>query len=353
MDYGPYSPFKAAHVSHSDRMRALAAGKLPEPAEVQLVPTNRCNHNCLFCAYRSSRSYVSQLFDCHDEIDPHRLTGLVHEFKKAGVSAILFAGGGEPTIHPAFRDALETALDLGLSVGLLTNGSTLHALPIEDLARMAWMRVSVDSATEGTHARIHGTPETEFGRMLESVKRVARIKGRRPEVGMGFVVCPENWMEAGDFVRLGAEIGVDNVRLSPMFFDDAVEAHMSYFGQVSVLIAAAEQDVRGKIRVFNQFGRLLDSLSLRRPEFDTCDYSRLVTYVGADLNVYTCCDLSYNEAGLVGSIRNIQFGEFWKGRAAEFYLSHTTARCHSCKMNDKNGFIRYLLSPESEHVAFI
>jgi MoaA/NifB/PqqE/SkfB family radical SAM enzyme len=354
MDYGPYSPLKAAHPLHADRIRALAEGRLLSPSQVSLVVTNKCNQDCLFCAYRSSRARVSQMFTEMDEIGEDRLVGLPYEFKKAGVLSVLFAGGGEPTVHPGFGQALKTTLDLGMYGALLTNGSLLHEMSKDDLARLTWARVSIDSASAETYAIMHGSSDETYYRVLESASELARSRnGYRPVVGIGFVVCQENHEEVGDFIRLGATLGIDNVRISPSFFEDAVETHMGYYDKVMDLINQASSEVAGKVMVFNQFGNLLEALAMKKPEFPTCHYARMVTYVGADLNVYTCCDLSYNKAGLIGSIKEMDFGTFWNEKAAEFYRLHSTVWCGSCKSNDKNRLIQYLLSDAAVlHAAY-
>lgn len=350
MDYGPYSSLKAAHVRHAKRMELLSLGMLPDPAQVQLMITNRCNHNCSFCAYRSSRSDSSQTFNHQDQIPTDRCLNLVQELKDTGTDCIQYTGGGEPTVHPDFHTILEKSQHLGLATSLVTNGSLLHNVPMTLLLNLSWLRVSIDAATPETYTKIRLV--NTFERVKENIKRIVdakELRGYGPLIGIGFVVNPENWFEVQRAILLAASLGVDNIRISAAFFKDSVEEHMIYMNKVNALI----EETNVPIKIFNLFGNRMEDLIQKGPKYKKCYYARLVPLIGADCNVYTCCCLAYNKSGLVGSVKDISFIDFWDQVANDFYKKHITKDCNICMFNGKNEFINYMISPESEHVEFI
>src|SRR3990167_267821 len=106
------------------------------PKQVHWILSDLCNQDCSFCAYRMSGYTSNELFGAgagaklsaygHDNpvrwVDTDRALRLVDEFKSAGVLAVQFTGGGEPTVHPDHEAIFELALDAGLQCALVSNG---------------------------------------------------------------------------------------------------------------------------------------------------------------------------------------------------------------------------------------
>jgi len=109
--------------------------KLPDaPKQVQLILSDLCNQGCSFCAYRMDGYTSNELFVGNSPVDPNhrnnpirwipteRALRLIDEFKEAGVLAVQFTGGGEPTVHPDHEAIFQKTLDLGLRASLVSNG---------------------------------------------------------------------------------------------------------------------------------------------------------------------------------------------------------------------------------------
>ena len=80
----------------------------------------------------------------------------------------------------------------------------------------------------------------------------------------------------------------------------------------------------------------------------------LTTYIGADLNVYTCCNNAYSKAGVIGSIEHQSFRDLWEGEAKKKFFSEFDQRkCEKCMFNEKNRNILTLIEPPTGHNNFI
>lgn len=102
--------------------------------ELVLEPTAWCPQRCRHC---SSESHPG----CTASLAPAKQLGLIDEAADLGASQISF-GGGEPTSAKGFVEAVEHAIDLGLSAevftcGITATGPQLIGYPESFLARLS------------------------------------------------------------------------------------------------------------------------------------------------------------------------------------------------------------------------
>lgn len=365
----PYSPFKAAH--HQDSINALRDGKQPVPLQVQLIIADLCNHNCSFCAYRMENYTSNQLFGEKDPLtgiinnNPNRMIPyekcieILNDCKEMGVKALQFTGGGEPTVHPKHPEIFAHTLDLGLDLALVTNGTVLRPGVAELLARSKWVRVSVDAARRETYAGIREVPESTFDKTLRNIAKIVETRDKTEDseliVGVGFVVTRENHKEIYEATEIFSEMGVDNIRISAVFTPDDYEYHKEIYPEAKEAALKAVADFqRPDFKVFNLFGDRIQDLIDQRPEYNFCGFMHLTTYIGGDLNVYTCCNNAYNDHGLMGSLKEQRFMDYWKSEAKlERYDKFRASSCERCMFNSKNRFINYLVEDEPMHVNYV
>jgi len=83
-----YDPKDAYKARDEDRLMAIR------------LETNRsCNLRCRYCYAESGKRLVN-------ELDYEALTNVVRQSKELGVQSVVVIGGGEPTIHPQFRELI-------------------------------------------------------------------------------------------------------------------------------------------------------------------------------------------------------------------------------------------------------
>lgn len=110
-----------------------------KPVHIQLIPTNRCDAKCDWC----SCSEVDRSL----EMPYAEACELLRYFAGLGAEAATITGGGEPTLHPYLGLILRLCHDLGIKVGLVTNGNKWSRLEPKDLKGandiLTWVRLSV------------------------------------------------------------------------------------------------------------------------------------------------------------------------------------------------------------------
>ena len=133
--------------AHPDKLRSLpgtTAEVLP-PLHVRIKPTNICNHDCWFCAYRQDDFQLGQAMVERDQIPLDKMMEIIDDLIEMQVQAVTFSGGGEPFVYPHLLKAVERLAAAGIPFASLTNGSRLSGELARVFAQSAtWVRVSMD-----------------------------------------------------------------------------------------------------------------------------------------------------------------------------------------------------------------
>lgn len=102
-----------------------------------ISPEGACNLKCPYCSvtYR----------DTHSRIPLPRIKKYVEDLMERGLKAVILTGGGEPTLYPNFNELVQWIKnEKGLSVALITNGTTSSKIESETLKCFSWIRVSIN-----------------------------------------------------------------------------------------------------------------------------------------------------------------------------------------------------------------
>jgi organic radical activating enzyme len=164
-----YSAASTAATKLLQAKSAIVLGRI-RPKHLQLMPTNRCNGNCSWCACAQR--------DRTAELGLDELKRIASHFARLGVDAITLTGGGEPTLHDGFERFVEFGRSLDCHIGVVTNGiiwSKLRSRSMLD-GLITWARVSVTDTESGEY----------------DAERLARIAEAFPstDLGVSFTVTP-------------------------------------------------------------------------------------------------------------------------------------------------------------------
>jgi MoaA/NifB/PqqE/SkfB family radical SAM enzyme len=336
---------------HIERIAALRAGRDIAPTHVQIILSDLCNQDCHFCAYRMEGGFsTAQFADEEGNRNPKRFipTAKVKEILSdcaaAGVGAIEFTGGGEPTVHPDWMEILGFAQGLGMETGLVTNAVRMRPNPV--LERLVWLRISLDAGTPETYERIRRSKA--WPQVMRNISYAGTLKG--PLVGVGFVVTRENHNELLQACQLTKNLGVPYVRISAMFsnfgagYYDGLESNIEE--QIAHAKALLEDE---RFHIVDFFRNRVEDLRLAAPDYGFCGYQQFVVYIGGNQKVYTCCTNAYTPHGEIGDLTHMRFSE-WLAKTRRY--DYDPKRCHHCQFNDKNRVIEYLIQRPA-HVNFV
>jgi MoaA/NifB/PqqE/SkfB family radical SAM enzyme len=106
------------------------------PISVQFAPTDKCNLDCDFCSVKNREG---------DEIEIGDAKKAVFDFKNLGAKTIEFTGGGEPTLYKGINELILYSHNLMYRIGFITNGIKLSKIVDENLDRLDWLRISLNS----------------------------------------------------------------------------------------------------------------------------------------------------------------------------------------------------------------
>ena len=349
----PYSTSKP--LFWKDRVNSLVHGEQPNPVHVQLIISDWCNHDCSFCAYRMSGSLSNELFQIEKgqsrkARNPKRFLSekkcyeILDDCVRMDVKSVQFTGGGEPTVHPKFIKIVRYAQDVGLQTALVTNGSLLTPAIFDDLIRMAWIRVSVDSSNADHYSEMRGVGRSMFKRVANGIRDFAsytKENGSKTVVGVGFVVTPDNWREMKNAATMYRILGAHNVRLGVMFNPLGVDPYKEHRREIEELSRETARDVTTPaFTVINRVPEKLAELEIGNPLFSACPIQNFTTYIGADANVYRCCVYAYNLRGLIGSLKDQSFMDLWKSQAKRASFNSFDARtCERCQFTEINSTV--------------
>jgi len=178
-------------------------GNLPSPISIQLELTNKCGMaSCIHCQRHTWSNHINK-----KEISSDRIKSLLGEFQNMRVQSVTFSGG-EPTTHPQFVDILKHAHDLGLKIGILTNGLSINGDLAKAIVRNSnWVRISLDGSTEIIYKKIRGN-NADFNSVISSINNLNNAKmENRSECKIGICYSIQN----KNIGELSEGDGVDNL----------------------------------------------------------------------------------------------------------------------------------------------
>ena len=359
-----YADLKVIHdLDRISKLRSWREGKgsRPSPGQVQLILSDLCNHDCSFCAYRLSGYSSNQNFaDEQGNSNPRRMIPtekaleIVRDCAAIGVQGLQFTGGGEPTAHPEHLRIMREALELDLACALVTNGNLLRPGWEDVFPRFRWLRVSMDAGTAEDYARIRRVKASAWGRMLTNLESLA--KADVPNLGTSFIVTKENYKGILAGAKAAQSAGAKYFRIGAFYNPDLdryydPSAGMRLSGKSPILREIEEMIEMAKGAcpegfVFDQFTKRVEYMR-RKPTQPFCGYQHVNVYVGGDLGVYRCCEYAYNDHGLLGSLKDQSFLQWWRSHEADDkYRCFDATKCMTCPFHTKNELMEFMTRPD-------
>ena len=283
----------------------IANRHIPVPIEARIDPTLKCPLSCSWC---NSAKYRHNL----DEMSYEHIVDLLTFLSDWGVKAVCWAGGGEPTYHPRFTDALIRNRLCDMEAGILSNGVYNNPETAEVIGEACrWAGISVDAANTNTYYRAKvggtsiGTGVTLFDKVLANIRRIVK-HSIDCEVSYKFLISPDNQFEIYDACKIAADIGCASFVARPMDIGhQGMAKHGVGLEEFSVKhiheqFERCHELERYDFRVFTVTHKFEPNFGTSR-KFTNCYGAPLKIHCAPDGNCYFCDDQFYNPEYVIGS----------------------------------------------------
>lgn len=352
-----YSQLKVFHYQEKVDSLPMSVDTIKPPIHIRIKPTNFCNHNCCYCAYRADDLQLGQDMNVRDFIPEEKMMEILDDCIEMGVKAITFSGGGEPFMYKHMLPTAKKLASSPIAFASLTNGANLQGEVAEIFANHAkWVRVSIDGWDDESYAQYRRTGKKEFSKVIQNMKDF-KAYGGDCALGVSFIIDQTNYKHVFEFIELIKSIGVDSIKLSGCVVNNSGSKNNEYHKPIFDEVKA--QALKAKQLLEDESFEIYDTYHLLEDKFEKnytwCPYPQVLPVIGADLNVYPCQDKAYNlENGLIGSIKDISFKEFWLSDKSKFFKINPKIHCNNhCVANNKNHMILDYLDVDDDHLGFV
>lgn len=305
------------------------------PISVELHLTDNCNLKCEWCTDKELRKNRATL-------ELHVIKKLFREFWQHG-TGITLEGGGEPTLHPAFREIVETGEQMNLDLGLISNGTT----DISDCAdKLKWIRISLDSSTPEEYIREKGVDC--FEQVLGNIKKMSHARDpQKTFIGVGYVLTTRNQSELMELIKRLDQLGVDYIYLRPVEEAEGIMPSLEELLQIRKQLAHLTEKTRIKYML------ALNDRVIDKNAGLPCVAHSLTSIIHADGNV-ALCEKRRGDAVVLGNIYQNSFSDIWISPYRE-KISQRLLRpecqegCSVCRVTGFNMILNQLENVHTKH----
>lgn len=346
---------------HLDRVAEWQKNRLIAPIYVEISPLSYCNHKCLFCGL--GFAHVERLV-----LDADIIMTRIEEMGRLGVKSIMFAGEGEPLLHPRMAEIAAHTKQCGIDASITTNGMAGTAEKWEKLLpSLTWIRFSIDAATPETYTTVHGVSPASFECTTVSLKEAVKIKREQNlpvTIGVQFLMIQQNLVDIEAALTFYSDIGVDYLSFKP-YSEHPQMLNKSGFTYSSEMIDAIEKTVQTFVTSSNNKTAIIfrkaatEAYSDGVQRFTSCCALPFWGYISSKGDFYTCSVYLNDDRFKVGNMYSetmeaILFGE--KRRKSIAFTEQELEIGHECRVNCRmariNEFLEFL-SNQPDHINFI
>jgi len=312
------------------------------PLNLQIEPTTHCNLNCRMCIRRDVVKQPSHM----DESVFHTA------IKKLNPHRVVFAGSGEPLLHPQMPDMIRalksrrirTMISTNLMVGTERLDSMLDA-------GVDVIKISIDAADEATYLRIR--ENGDFRRLLGNIRFLSRGGKPGPDLRFEYVLMKENIEGLPALIDLAADHGIRRAYFRELqtfgMAEPRREGLLTGFDFDRLRAALAGAAVRAKSRgvrtnvkeLLAHLGAIRELYSMRLSSAFSarCLLPWLSAFVSVNGDVAPCCALLINAGVRTGNVMENSRDELLNGPAMvcirrAFRTGRVSPVCRDCLPRD-------------------
>jgi len=327
------------------------------PLYMEISPVGSCNHRCVFCAY----DFIGHP---NRKLETGRYLELIDELSECGIKSLLYAGEGEPLLHPDIDRFVVHAKEKNIDVGMFTNGQLLkRELAEKILPSLTFMRFSFSGGSEENYARIHGVAAGTFEKVIQNIKAAVQIKEALKldlDIGAQYVLLPENLPFLLEAVAQLKDAGVDYFAIKP-FVQQSASQNYQMKEQLSLevigtILDKAEAFSDGH---FNVIARRESFAEYGKRGYRHCYGTSFISVLNSAGDISSCLPYWEQDEFVYGNIYKNSFREIWHGekrKKIKSYLENRldTGSCPpNCRPHAINEYLYELKNPSIKHLNFI
>ena len=319
-------------VVHSNRVLDYFKGKNVDPINIEIDPSNACNHSCPFCisGHLHLRKFKGTEFFNRQMMNKQVLMNLVKDLSNTNIKSISWTGGGEPTMNPNLKEAINYIKDNSkIDMGMFTNGSMLERFDLFNTVvnSLKWIRISMDAGKSQSYDKLRATNKSNnFQVILNNIKKLIEIKKMKKSkitIGVGFVISRDNFKEIIDFANLFKDLDVDYCQYKPEIIqierntfdgnDKKQQISAEFWAKEVLNLLDKASKILGKKFQCNSYKvtDLIKDKKLYGREYKKCIGSQFQPCIGADGEVYVCTNHRGHKDRSYGSLYEKSFLEIW------------------------------------------
>ncbi len=153
------------------------------------------------------------------------------------------------------------------------------------------------------------------------------------------------------------DIGVNHVKVMGVIVSNDGRESNQYHGEIKEVVREQLERVRclesDDFKIIDHYHEFTERFD---KDYTACPSMQFLTIIGADSKVYSCHDKAYTEKGLLGSIENRSFKEFWFSDENQKMMRsiNPSVDCnHHCAEHRRNLLLQEYLSVDPRHVEFV
>ncbi|HEY9159727.1 MAG TPA: radical SAM protein [Desulfomonilia bacterium] len=186
---------------------------IPALRSFYLYISDTCNLRCRHCWI--TPTFAGGKPSPDEVVDIDLLKQAVREARPLGLNKAKLTGG-EPMIHPGFKEIALMLSEEGLSLNMETNGTLIDedmAWFLKEETNIGFVSISLDSIHEGSHDKFRGV-KGAYKAALKGLKHLVDAGYKNVQI----IMSPhrDNVKEVKDLVQMAASLGAGSVKLNPV-----------------------------------------------------------------------------------------------------------------------------------------
>ena len=337
--------------SYTHKKRIFCFSDVVKQSEGCSVPKSVILHNTETCNLRCSFCWNARHSSSKEQSDVETFNSLIKDLGSQGGLSLTISGGGEPTTSEDFPKLVRTANELGLKVGVITNGNYSKEKCEDVLLCCDWVRFSIHSFNPDNYKKITGGNSQTLTKVLSNIHSLIRLRQQTPKVSVSTVINEYNCSD--DQILSFAKFATEELGVDYCFFRGEFNTTMATqlprsHKELSQLVGKLS-DLSQKSGMFINYSSFVNnSIRERISEQGGCVAVNkgLIAIIDPAGEVFPCFPLYYR-ALASGNARQLSFGninqcsiaDIWKGKRRQSFIKKLSEiDCPVCKYEKMDLF---------------